>query len=188
MWGDERPRDDRNWRRRLPIWLALISACWLFARILISRPMSLLAQSREHYVPPVDVQGRRRRYETAVAPQAAGMPLSDLGFEAQMHQFYAKSRAEKAKLAQKVRTLPITHPIAYATRRRSKKIWMKSNCWNGDCSRQQAHLQAKIEEIDGILANTKPRPSGNGLRSRPWGKMSSRCRNIERSTTSRSKA
>ena len=29
------------------------------------------------------------------------MPLSDLGFEAQMHQFYAKSRAEKATLRKK---------------------------------------------------------------------------------------
>ena len=37
--GDELTARRRNWRRRWPIWLALISACWLFARI-ISRPMS----------------------------------------------------------------------------------------------------------------------------------------------------
>ncbi|HJT20181.1 MAG TPA: hypothetical protein VJ746_06905, partial [Nitrospira sp.] len=41
------------------------------------------------------------RYEMALAQQAAGLPIQDLGFEAQMHQFYAKSRADKAALRKK---------------------------------------------------------------------------------------
>jgi hypothetical protein len=41
------------------------------------------------------------RYEMPVTPQSAGISLQELGFEAQMHQFYAKSRAEKASLRRK---------------------------------------------------------------------------------------
>ncbi|MBS0172836.1 MAG: hypothetical protein JSR64_02230, partial [Nitrospira sp.] len=36
------------------------------------------------------------RYELATSKESAGIPLPDLGFEAQMHQFYAKSRSDKA--------------------------------------------------------------------------------------------
>ncbi len=41
------------------------------------------------------------RYELPIVPQAAGLDLQELGFEAQMHQFYAKSQGDKASLRQK---------------------------------------------------------------------------------------
>ncbi|MBL8038545.1 MAG: hypothetical protein JNN16_13680 [Nitrospira sp.] len=41
------------------------------------------------------------RYELPMIPQAAGLDLQELGFEAQMHQFYAKSQGDKASLKQK---------------------------------------------------------------------------------------
>ena len=41
------------------------------------------------------------RYELPIESQAAGFDLQELGFEAQMHQFYAKSQGGKASLKQK---------------------------------------------------------------------------------------
>lgn len=41
------------------------------------------------------------RYELPITSQAGGLDLRELGFEAQMHQFYAKSQGDKASLKQK---------------------------------------------------------------------------------------
>ena len=41
------------------------------------------------------------RYELPLASQAGGVDLPELGFEAQMHQFYAKSQGDKASLRHK---------------------------------------------------------------------------------------
>ncbi len=41
------------------------------------------------------------RYELPIASQAGGVDLQELGFEAQRHQFYAKSQGDKASLKQK---------------------------------------------------------------------------------------
>src|SRR6185437_9725456 len=41
------------------------------------------------------------RYELPIASQAGGVDLHELGFEAQMHQFYAKSQGDKASLKHK---------------------------------------------------------------------------------------
>lgn len=41
------------------------------------------------------------RYELPLVSQATGLDLQELGFEAQMHQFYAKSQGDKASLKQK---------------------------------------------------------------------------------------
>lgn len=41
------------------------------------------------------------RYELPLASQAGGVDLHELGFEAQMHQFYAKSQGDKASLKHK---------------------------------------------------------------------------------------
>ena len=54
------------------------------------------------------------RYEMPVTAQIAGINLHELGFEAQMHQFYAKSRAEKASLRRKYeRFRELTPYLAY---------------------------------------------------------------------------
>lgn len=41
------------------------------------------------------------RYELPIASQAGGVDLHELGFETQMHQFYAKSQGDKASLKHK---------------------------------------------------------------------------------------
>jgi len=41
------------------------------------------------------------RYELPISSQAGGVDLHELGFEAQMHQFYAKSQGDKASLKHK---------------------------------------------------------------------------------------
>jgi AAA domain len=41
------------------------------------------------------------RYEVPMTPEVNGIALHELGFEAQMHQFYAKSQADKASLRRK---------------------------------------------------------------------------------------
>ena len=41
------------------------------------------------------------RYELPIARQASGIDLHELGFESQMHQFYAKSQGDKASLKHK---------------------------------------------------------------------------------------
>ena len=41
------------------------------------------------------------RYELPLASQASGLDLHELGFEAQMHRFYAKSQGDKASLKHK---------------------------------------------------------------------------------------
>jgi hypothetical protein len=54
------------------------------------------------------------RYELPVTSAIAGISLHELGFEAQMHQFYAKSRAEKASLRRKYeRFRELTPFLAY---------------------------------------------------------------------------
>lgn len=54
------------------------------------------------------------RYEMPVISAIAGISLHELGFEAQMHQFYAKSRAEKASLRRKYeRFRELTPFLAY---------------------------------------------------------------------------
>ena len=72
------------------------------------------------------------RYEMALAQQVEGIGIQELGFEAQMHQFYAKSRADKAALRRKYdRFRELTPVLAY--KGRSKRISMKCVSWNGDC-------------------------------------------------------
>lgn len=54
------------------------------------------------------------RYEMPVTAQSGGISLQELGFEAQMHQFYAQARAEKASLRRKYeRFRELTPLLAY---------------------------------------------------------------------------
>ena len=51
------------------------------------------------------------RYELPIASQAGGVDLHELGFEAQMYQFYAKSQGDKASLKQKYDRLRELAPL-----------------------------------------------------------------------------
>lgn len=51
------------------------------------------------------------RYELPIAAQAGGINLHELGFEAQMYQFYAKSQGNKASLRQKYESFRALAPF-----------------------------------------------------------------------------
>lgn len=109
------------------------------------------------------------RYEMAVETQAAGIPLADLGFEAQMHQFYAKSRAEKATLRKKYeRFRELTPLLAYKAEKQRDLDEVKLLEWR--LLTQVSDLQAKIKEIDTTLAEYQAIPIWKRLALQTVGK------------------
>ena len=109
------------------------------------------------------------RYEMAVDPQTAGMPLSDLGFEAQMHQFYAKSRADKATLRKKYeRFRELTPLLAYKAEKQRDLDEVKLLEWR--LLTQISDLQNKIKEIDTTLAEYQAIPIWKRLALQTVGK------------------
>jgi hypothetical protein len=109
------------------------------------------------------------RYEMSVEPQTAGMPLSDLGFEAQMHQFYAKSRAEKATLRKKYdRFRELTPLLAYKAEKQRDLDEVKLLEWR--ILTQITDLQNKIKEIDTTLAEYQAIPIWKRLALQTVGK------------------
>ena len=109
------------------------------------------------------------RYEMAVETEAAGMLLGDLGFEAQMHQFYAKSRAEKATLRKKYeRFRELTPLLAYKAEKQRDLDEVKLLEWR--LLTQVSDLQAKIKEIDTTLAEYQAIPIWRRLALQTVGK------------------
>lgn len=91
------------------------------------------------------------RYELAMANQVAGIPLQDLGFEAQMHQFYAKSRSEKAALRRKYdRFRELTPFLAQKAQKQRDLDEVRLLEWR--LLTQLSELQAKTKEVDATLA------------------------------------
>lgn len=109
------------------------------------------------------------RYEMAVESQTAGMPLSELGFEAQMHQFYAKSRADKATLRKKYeRFRELTPLLAYKAEKQRDLDEVKLLEWR--LLTQISDLQNKIKEIDTMLAEYQATPIWKRLALQTVGK------------------
>ena len=109
------------------------------------------------------------RYEMAVESQTAGMPLSELGFEAQMHQFYAKSRADKATLRKKYeRFRELTPLLAYKAEKQRDLDEVKLLEWR--LLTQISDLQNKIKEIDTTLAEYQATPIWKRLALQTVGK------------------
>lgn len=97
------------------------------------------------------------RYELAVTAQAAGIGLHELGFEAQMHQFYAKARAEKASLRRKYeRFRELTPILAYKGQKQKDLDEVRLLEWR--LLTQLGELQAKITEITVTLAEYEKLP------------------------------
>lgn len=91
------------------------------------------------------------RYELAMANQVAGITLQELGFEAQMHQFYAKSRAEKAALRRKYeRFRELTPLLAHKAQKQRDLDEVRLLEWR--LLTQLSELQGKIKEVDSTLA------------------------------------
>ena len=97
------------------------------------------------------------RYEMTVAHQVFGLPIHELGFEAQMHQFYAKSRADKAALRRKYeRFRELTPILAYKGHKQKDLDEVRLLEWR--LLTQVSDLQAKQKEAQTTLAEYENLP------------------------------
>ena len=97
------------------------------------------------------------RYEMALAQQVEGIEIQELGFEAQMHQFYAKSRADKAALRRKYdRFRELTPVLAYKGQKQKDLDEVRLLEWR--LLTQVSDLQAKIKEANATLAEYENLP------------------------------
>ena len=97
------------------------------------------------------------RYEMALAQQVEGIGIQELGFEAQMHQFYAKSRADKAALRRKYeRFRELTPVLAYKRQKQKDLDEVRLLEWR--LLTQLSDLQAKIKEVNATLAEYENLP------------------------------
>jgi hypothetical protein len=97
------------------------------------------------------------RYEMPITPQIAGVPLQELGFEAQMHQFYAKARAEKASLRKKYeRFRELTPFLAYKGQKQKDLDEVRLLEWR--LLTQLSELQTKLAGIKTTLGEYENLP------------------------------
>jgi AAA domain len=97
------------------------------------------------------------RYEMPVTSQAGGINLSELGFEAQMHQFYAKSRAEKASLRRKYERFRELAPYL-AQKGQKKKDLEEVRILEWRLTSELSGLREKMGEIEDTLAQYENLP------------------------------
>ena len=97
------------------------------------------------------------RYELPLTKEAAGMPIHELGFEAQMYQFYAKANANKIALRKKYDRFRELTPILAFKRDKQKDLnEVKLLEWR--LLTQLSDWQAKVKGIDKILAEYEALP------------------------------
>ena len=97
------------------------------------------------------------RYEMALTQQASGLAIHELGFEAQMHQFYAKSRADKAALRRKYeRFRELTPLLAYKSQKQKDLDEVRLLEWR--LLTQLSEFQAKTKEAHATLAEYENLP------------------------------
>ena len=91
------------------------------------------------------------RYEMPLQTEHRGIPLQELGFEAQMHHFFAQSRADKATLRRKYeRFRELTPLLAYKAEKQRDLDEVKLLEWR--LLTQLTDFQEKIKEVDTTLA------------------------------------
>jgi hypothetical protein len=97
------------------------------------------------------------RYEMALAQHVEGIGIHELGFEAQMHQFYAKSRIEKAALRRKYdRFRELTPILAYKGQKQKDLDEVRLLEWR--LLTQVSDLQAKVKDAEATLAEYENLP------------------------------
>jgi hypothetical protein len=97
------------------------------------------------------------RYELTVTQHAYGLPIHELGFEAQMHQFYAKSRSDKAALRRKYeRFRELTPILAYKGHKQKDLDEVRLLEWR--LLTQLSEVQGKQKEAQAILAEYENLP------------------------------
>jgi hypothetical protein len=90
------------------------------------------------------------RYETDAPTVAGPSPLRDLGFEAQMHRFFARARADKAALRGKYeRFKELTPILAYKAEKQKDLNEVKLLEWR--LLSQISDLQGKLKEVKATL-------------------------------------
>ncbi len=97
-----------------------------------------------HHV-PLPYKSLVTRYEMPIAKTVAGIALGEVGFEAQMDRFYAKSRADKAALRRKYeRFRELTPLLAYKAEKQRDLNEVRLLEWR--LVTQMTDLQNKIKE------------------------------------------
>ena len=92
------------------------------------------------------------RYELPLIKEAATMPIHELGYEAQMYQFYAKANAKKVALRKKYdRFRELTPILAYKRDKQKDLNEVKLLEWR--LLTQLSDWQGKVKGIDKILAD-----------------------------------
>lgn len=109
------------------------------------------------------------RYEIAVLQQAEGIPLGQLGFEVQMHKFFAKSRSHKDTLRRKYERFRELIPIlAYKGQKQRDMDEVKLLEWR--LLAQVSEFQGKIKDIDHLVAKYESLPIWKRLGMQTMGK------------------
>ncbi|RMH09876.1 MAG: hypothetical protein D6704_00485 [Nitrospirae bacterium] len=108
-------------------------------------------------------------YEVPILPHAWGMPLAELGFEAQMHGFFAKSRANKEALRKQYnRFRELTPILAYKVQKQKDLNEVKLLEWR--LLAEVGDYQRKIKEIDKLIADYERLPIWTRLGMQALGK------------------
>ena len=97
------------------------------------------------------------RYELPLSKEAATMPIHELGYEAQMYHFYAKSNANKISLRKKYdRFRELTPILAYKRDKQKDLNEVKLLEWR--LLTQLSDWQGKVKGIDKILMDYEALP------------------------------
>ena len=108
-------------------------------------------------------------YEVPVLSQGSGVALQELGFEAQMHLFFAKSRSNKDALRQKYnRFRELTPILAHKGQKQRDLNEVKLLEWR--LLAQVSEFQGKIKDIDKVLADYEKLPIWKRLGMQTMGK------------------
>jgi len=126
-----------------------------------------IARALKHV--PLPYKSIVTRYEMPIEKIVAGIALGELGFEAQMHQFYAKSRADKAALRRKYeRFRELTPLLAYKAEKQRDLNEVRLLEWR--LVTQTTDLQNKIKENTETLAAYESLPLMKRLAMQAVGK------------------
>ena len=97
------------------------------------------------------------RYELPITKEAATMPIHELGYEAQMYQFYAKANAKKVALRKKYdRFRELTPILAYKRDKQKDLNEVKLLEWR--LLTELSDWQGKVKGIDKILTDYEALP------------------------------
>ena len=126
-----------------------------------------LARALKHA--PLPYKSLVTRYEMPVEKTVSGIALGELGFEAQMHQFYAKSRADKVTLRRKYeRFRELTPLLAYKAEKQRDLNEVRLLEWR--LVTQVTDLQTKITENRETLETYESLPLMKRLAMQALGK------------------